>query len=226
MSSFADASAVSKISSIGKVMREGTANTTAYEDPYFLVFSRLFEGAGQVGIDDDIADGTHVGWLNFDRLPFIFVPQFLYPAKLPLADGWERLTKDHGYVYSNMTACPFTFLADSYERFGIPGVIGFHFAAGFILVCIGRLILAIRWRLLSLLILVNFAKAALLIYSASVLEFINAVFYSFLRDTLIIGIIFVIGWYLQGSRPAKVRSVSTSRQKSAGPRNFDSTGVH
>jgi hypothetical protein len=202
-SAFAGGSVTGKIAAISQVVREGSADTSAYEDPYYLFFSRLFEPSGQVVIDDDTDDNTRLGWINFDRLPFLFVPQFLHPAKLPLTDGNERLVNFHGYQYSTFTASPLTFLADAYERFGIPGVIGFHFAAGMILVLVGRLVLMARWQLLGVLLLVSFAEGATGLNGCSVLEFVSAVFYGFLRNTVVITCIFAVGHYLQGGRPAK-----------------------
>lgn len=204
---FAGGSVKDKLTAIGQVLREGSPDTGAYQDPYYLLFSRLFEPSAQVVIDDDTDSDIHWGWANFDRLMFVFVPQFAYPAKLPVTDSAERLVNFHGYQYSAYTAWPLTFLADAYERFGIPGVIGFHFAAGIILVLVGPLLLAARWQLLGVMLMVCFAKTAETLSGASVLEFLNAIFYGFLRDTIVIASIFAIGWYLLGGRPAKGRSV-------------------
>ena len=99
----------------------------------------MFEPSAQAVIDDDTDSNTRFGWFNFDRLPYLFVPQFMYPAKLPIRDGWERLVRYHGYQDSDFTSSPFPFLADAYERFGVQGVMGFHFAAGMILTCLAGL---------------------------------------------------------------------------------------
>jgi hypothetical protein len=220
-SAFAGGSVTEKISAIGRVLREGSADTTASQDPYYLFFSRVFEPSAQVVIDDDTDSNTRFGWINFGRLPYLFVPQFMYPAKLPLRDGWERLVRFHGYQDSDFTSSPFPFLADAYERFGMQGVAGFHFAAGMILVLLGRLVLAARWRILGALLLVCFAKAALQLYSDSVLEFIYATCYGFLRDTVVIGSLFAVGWLTRRGQPVRLGSVPTSAQP-AGPSISDS----
>lgn len=208
---FASGSVTDKIIAIGQVLHEGSGGSSAYQDPYYLFFTRVFELSAQAVIDDDSDDNTRLGWINFNRLPFLFVPQFLYPAKIPVPDGWERLVKFHGYEDSTFTSSPLTLLADAYERFGVTGVIGFHFAAGMILVLVGRLVLVVRWQLVGVLLLVCFARAALSLYAAAVLDFINAIFYGFLRDTVVITCLFAVGWYMQRGQPtAKVRSVSPS----------------
>jgi hypothetical protein len=208
-SGFAGGSVADKIAAFSQTAHKGSIDISAENDPAFQFFSRLFESSGQIVIDDDIESNARVGWLNFDRLPFLFVPQFMYPAKIPVQDGTERLIMDHGFRDDSFSSSPFTFLADTYERFGIKGVIGFHFAAGMILLFMGRLVLATRWQLLGVLLLVCFAKAALRLYPLSVLEFINAIFYGFLRDTVVIACIFVVGRYLQGTMPAKVGLASS-----------------
>jgi hypothetical protein len=148
-----------------------------------------------------------LGWLDFGRIPFVFVPQFVYPAKLPLSDGMERLVRFHGYQDNDYSGSPLTILADAYERFGATGVVGFHFAVGMILVLVGRLALSVRWQLLGVILLVCFAKAALRLYSASVLQFVSATCYGFLRDALVISSLFAIGWYGQQflGAPARLR---------------------
>jgi hypothetical protein len=216
-SAFGGGSVTDKITAINKVVHTGSKDTADESDPANEFFSRVFEPSAQVVIDDDTDSDTRFGWLNFDRLPFLFVPQFVYPEKLPLTDGFERLVKFHGYQYSDYTSSPLTFLADAYERFGVTGVIGFHFAAGMILVWLGRLVLMARWQLLGAMLLVCFAKAALGFYAVSVLEFVSATFYGFLRDTVVITLIFTVGWYLQGNtgsgRPAK--TLTKNKRKNA-----------
>ena len=219
---FAGGSVTDKFTAIGQVFRVGSSDISAYQDPYYLIFTRLFEPSAQIVIDDNTDSDIHWGWANFDRVMWVFVPQFAYPAKLPLTDTAERLISFHGIYFDDFTANPLTFLADAYERFGIIGVIGFHFAAGMILVLVGRLVLAAKLQLLGVLLLVDFWKATLLIYESSALEFINAVFYGFLRDTVVITIIFAVGWYMLGSRPAKIRPVSRATPKPLGPRTFNS----
>jgi hypothetical protein len=193
MGEFAGGTITDKISTIEKVITKGPEDNSDYGDPYYQLFSRLFEPSAQVVIDDVADNNTHLGWLNFDRLPFLFVPKFVYPSKVQVQDGWERLIKFHGYQDNDFSAAPLTLLADSYERFGITGVIGFHFAAGMLLVLVARLVLVVRWRLLGVIFLGCFTLDALGLYVASVLEFISAISYEFCRDALVITCIFVIG---------------------------------
>jgi hypothetical protein len=210
-SAFAGGSIKDKITAIGEVVRKDPADTSVYQDPYYVLFTRLFEPSGQVVIDDNTDSNRSWGWSNFDRLMFLFVPQFAYPAKLPVSDSAERLISLHGVYFDDFTATPLPFLADAYERFGTIGVIGFHFAAGMILVLVGRLVLAARWQLLGVLLLVDFAKAAQFLYDSSVLEFIVAVFYGFLRDTVVIASLFAVdGICRGGDQPPKTRSVLPS----------------
>lgn len=224
-SAFAGGSVADKLAAIVQVSSQGSSQSAADQDPYYLFFSRVFEPSAQVVIDEDTDTDMRLGWINFNRLSLLFVPQFLYPSKVPVQDSWERLVKFHGFAFSEYTSSPLTFLADSYERFGIPGVIGFHIAAGMILVLVGRLVLMVKWQLLGVLLLVCFAKGALRLYVTAVLEFVSVVFYGFLRDAVVITVLFAVGWYLQGGRPAKARSVQPIKAKSLGSRNAGSPEV-
>lgn len=201
------------------------ADNSAFRDPYYVVFSRIFEPSAQVVIDDDTDSDMHWGFANFDRLMFVFVPKFAYPAKPPVNDSEERLINFHGIYFDNFTANPLTFLADAYERFGFAGVIGFHIGAGIILVFVGKLVLMARSQLLAVLLLVSFARTTENLYVSSVLEFIVAVTYGFLRDTVVIICIFAFGRYFIGSRFGKARLASRSRRNFAGSRNIDSSVV-
>ena len=55
-------------------------------------------------------------------------------------------------------------------------------------------------------------KAALKLYTDSVLEFIYATFYGFLRDTVVISSLFAVGWLTRRGQPARLGSVPTSAQ--------------
>lgn len=190
---FEGGSAAEKVAALGQVIREGSSETSVASDPAYLFFSRLFESSAQGVMDDTTESNTRLGWLDFDRLQFLYTPRFLYPDKPALNDGWERLVRFHGYADNDYSSAPLTILADAYERFGAPGVVLFHFAAGVILVFIGRLVLALRWDVLKLVLLVCFGKAALRLYAASVLQFVSITCYSFVRDALIISSIFSLG---------------------------------
>lgn len=206
---FAGGSISDKIFAIEQVVT-GTAQYSDNNDsdPYYLVFSRIFEPSAQVVIDKAYLNGPSFGWANFDRLPYTFVPQFLYPGKLPLNDGWERLVLYHGYNDSTFASCPMTIIADTYERFGIPGVLGFHIVIGIVLVFLNRLVLLLQWKLLAVLLIVCFAKASLRIYAESFLGFVSATFYGFLRDTIIISLIFFVGQFFCATfgSPREIRS--------------------
>jgi hypothetical protein len=194
---FAGGSVKDKFGAIAHLLREGPPETSAYGDPTYLFFSRLFESSAQDVIDDVTESRAYVGWLDFDRVLLVFVPQFIYPEKLPLNDGQERLVSLHGYQYSGYTASPLTILADAYERFGAAGVAGFHVAAGMFLVLIGRLLLSARRELLGVILLVCFARAALSLYSTSVLQFVSATLYGSVRDGLVISGLFAVGLGMQ-----------------------------
>jgi hypothetical protein len=204
---FAGGSASDKLAAAAQVLREGPVEMSAYRDPIYQLFSRLFEPSAQDVIDSVTESKTHLGWIDFERVPFVLVPQFIYPEKLSLNDGPERLIRYHGYRANDYSAAPLTILADAYERFGVTGVIAFHLAIGIILVFAGRLVLSVRSELLAVILLVCFAKSALRLYSASVLQFISATSYAYLRDALVISSLFVVGRRMHQSVSTKARSL-------------------
>jgi hypothetical protein len=179
-----------KMAAISSVVREGRNEGDQYDSPLFVLFSRLFEPSAQAVIDHVAETGHHVGFLNSERLLYVFVPQFAYPAKKPLDDSNERLALDYGYAVNEYTSAPLTLLADSYERFGVVGVVVFHLLAGALLGAVGALIFRIRERILALVLLICCARAALLMYPVSTLGFFHMLLYGLLRDVVVISLLY------------------------------------
>ena len=195
-----------KVSAVNTVLMEGRNERDKYDDPSFVLFTRLFETSGQAVIDNVAETGSRVGFVNFERLLFVLVPRFAYPGKEPLNDGNERLAADYGYAISEYSSAPFPLLADSYERFGVLGVAFFHFFVGAFLGISGVLLCRVRERVLSLLLLICMGRTALLLYPIPVLGIIHLVFYGFLRDVLLVSLLYYsaihLTKFLKSSRPS------------------------
>jgi uncharacterized membrane protein len=201
-----------KVSAITTIAKEGRNKGDQYDSPLFVIFSRLYEPSAQTVIDKVTETGNYVGFINVDRLLFVFVPQFAYPEKKPLDDSNERLV-EYGYIATDHTSTPLTLLADSYERFGVVGVAFFHVLAGALLCCAGILILRIRERILALILLICCARAALLMYPVSSLGFFHMLLYALMRDIVVISSLYGGGFFLikclSGNLRFNSRSVQT-----------------
>jgi len=142
---------------------------------------------------DAVRNGKeHSGWINCDRLIWLFVPKYLHPEKLPLDDGDERLVRYFGQSSNEFSSSPITLVADAYDRFGVMGVFGSHLFFGFCLIALGRLVLLFRHPLLVIILVACFARLSLRLYPQSVLGFFQATFYAFGRDTIIICVMFLV----------------------------------
>jgi hypothetical protein len=190
---FAGGSAADKLLALSAVLRERPPSGSDERDPLFSVFARIFEPSGQSVIDTAAETGDRVGWLHFERLAFLYLPKFVCPDKLPLDDGWERLVESHGYESNDFSSFPITFLADAYERFGLPGVLACHVAAGALLVFLARLLLAIRSPQLCALVMSCAVASAVRLYPLSVLGFISVCLYGLARDAVVISTVFMLG---------------------------------
>jgi hypothetical protein len=190
---FSGGNVTEKVTAITKIVKEGRNEGDQYDSPLFVLFSRLYEPSAQAVIDNVAETGHRIGFLNTERLLFVFVPQFVYPKKKPLDDGNERLTSDYGYAVTEFSSTPLTLLADSYERFGIAGVAVFHLLAGALLCIVGNLIFRVRERILALILLICCARATLLTYPFSTLGFFHFLFYGLARDILAISFLYYGG---------------------------------
>jgi hypothetical protein len=182
-----------KVKATSSAVQHGTDFGDEYDDPMFNLFGRLYEPAGQTVIDHVTESGKRVYFLHAERLLYVLVPRFLYPQKAALNDGNERLVTDYGFIESEFTSAPMTLIADAYERFGDIGVAIFHLLAGVLLAYIGKWVCRIKSTLLVLILIGCFARSALLLYPESNLGFFNILVYSFLRDLLLIGGLYVFG---------------------------------
>jgi hypothetical protein len=202
-----------KVAATSNVMKQGTDFGNEYDDPMYNLFSRLFEPAAQTVIDNVSQTGKRVYLLNGERLFFVLVPRFIDPQKKVLNDGNERLVTDYGFPESDFTASPITLIADAYERFGFGGVAAFHLMAGALLAYLGQWVCRPRSTLFVLILVVCFARSALLLYPESNLGFFNIVIYSFARDLILISGLYYIASMIarpfMGSEDEEIAIVNT-----------------
>lgn len=192
-----------KVHAITSVVKERRSMGDQYDSPLYVLFSRLYEPSAQAVIDNVADTGRHVGFLNYDRLLFIFIPKFVYAGKKPLDDSNERLRDDYGYATNEYTSAPLTLLADSFERFGYWGVAVVHFIAGLLLSVIGVFIIRMRERVLALILMVCCARSILLVYTVSTLGFLHILLYGLFRDIVIISLIYYMGKFMLKSLRGK-----------------------
>ncbi|MFZ5806619.1 MAG: hypothetical protein ACOY3I_05395 [Verrucomicrobiota bacterium] len=157
------------------------------------LFKRLAEPSGQIVIDDVVESRHYVGFKNFDRLLFLFLPRFIVPEKKAMDEGYERLVEDHRFKYNPFSSAPMTLLADSFERGGYLAVFLISLTLTFLLTLLGRLLTQIPDSCLRILIISHFTVACMRIYSFSALECVNFLTYIFLKEAIILGGILMLG---------------------------------
>lgn len=154
-----------------------------------LLFARIAEPSGQLVIDA-VADGKqHIGFKNFERIITGLIPKIIYPNKLPLEDGPERLV-EYGLNISDFNSIPLTFMADAFERGGYLSVFAIALIASFLFTKIGIFISRFKNFLFKSCLIVHLTMLSLRLYTATVLGSIFTLAYLSFRDFLIITLIF------------------------------------
>jgi hypothetical protein len=205
-SGFAEGSLREKVAATQRAIRFGdSSGNPVRTDASVLLFSRLFEPSAQIVIDGVSRTSIHSGLINMERLEFLFIPKVIGKSKLPLDDGDERLVMDYGVRSDEFSSSPLTLVADSYDRFGVVGVVVFHIFVGICLVVVARVIMLCKYDVLRIIWMGCFARIALRLYPSSDLGFIQAVFYGFPRDAVIIASVFLFAFFVNGiwERPEK-----------------------
>ncbi len=163
-----------------------------YDNPLYSVFTRIAEPSGQIVIDSTVQGMPYAGFINFDRLRYLYTPKFIDKNKPPMDDSSERLFTEYNVPYSEFTSSPITLLADSFARWGYTGVFVTALILSFILSFVGRAFYSIKNKLWSAVLIIYFASVALRLYALSVLGNINVIAYILPRDIVIIIIVMLI----------------------------------
>lgn len=183
---FASGGATSRMVIIVDAVTDGDQGKS-FADKYLLrLFSRIAEPSGQKVIDDVYKTGEYLGFINVDRVLYLYLPKFIYPNKPSLDDGWERLIAFHGFKDNKYSTAPITFLADGFERGGYCGVFFISLVYGMLFVALGRLVLLLPDPCLRSVLIVHFAVSGLRVYSFSALGTLNFLLYFFPKDALMI----------------------------------------
>lgn len=167
-----------------------TANQFAIE--------RVLEPSGQVVIDKTYKRKTYDGFENFDRIITMPIPAFLIGGKKPNDDSNEVLVEKYGYSdLGKLSSIPIPFIADSYRRFGVLGVLFFSIIFGFVLNKISQMLLrsSKEWVIVSFFLLSIYV---LKIYPLSVLGTISFFLYTLPKLIIVILVLYSI-------RPLKPR---------------------
>lgn len=171
-----------------------------YDNPLYSVFTRIAEPSGQIVIDNTSQDIQYAGFVNFDRLSYLYTPKFLDESKPSIDDGAERLYTTYNVPFSEYSSSPITLLADSFARWGYFGVFVVSLIISFILLLVGNVFFRLKNKLLGAILLIYFSSIALRFYALSVLGSINAIAYIFPRDFIIIVLVVLIISVFNSSR--------------------------
>ena len=175
-----------------EVATKGSSIGNEYDSSSYVIFSRMFEPSAQVVIDAVANSGKRVGFMNFERLQYLFVPKFIMPEKRNLNDGNERLVLDYGFYDSDFTANPITLIADAYERGGPLFVTAYHFVLGAVLSALAFVISKLKSKLLQMAVFVSLARGLITLYSDSVLGSFHILLYATARDFIMLVVCFAI----------------------------------
>jgi hypothetical protein len=175
-----------------EVATKGGSLGNEYDSSSYVIFSRIFEPSAQVVIDAVANSGRRVGFMNFERLQYLFVPKFIMPEKRNLSDGNERLVLDYGYYDSDFTANPLTLIADSYERGGVLFVSIYHLLLGAVLGALAWVVSRARFGLFQLALFVSLSRGLITLYSESVLGSFHVILYGAVRDFIILSVAFSV----------------------------------
>ncbi|MBF0289406.1 MAG: hypothetical protein HQM14_16440 [SAR324 cluster bacterium] len=154
--------------------------------------------SGQVVIDNVVESQKFVGFVNFERLSMIFLPKILIGEKLPADDSLERLQKGHG-LPPNWNP-PLSFMADSFERGGYLITFLASFLTSLWLTSVGRLLHKYSPPLFRAMLLVAFASVCFKIFAFPLIETIRQTSYVFVKQTILIGAILSIIYFLPTPR--------------------------
>lgn len=163
-----------------------------YDNPLYSIFTRIAEPSGQVVIDNVGEAKTYAGFINFDRISYLYTPKFIDEDKPSLDDGPERLYLDYNVPFDEFTSSPITLLADSYARWGYVGVFAIPFILSFLLATIGRILYSLQNKLLGIFLIFYFMSICFSMYTMSILGLINMLFYIFIRDFLVISLVILV----------------------------------
>lgn len=161
---------------------------TDYDSPFYTILTRIAEPTGQIVIDQVVEREQYIGFKNFERVKFIFLPKFLIGGeKLSPDDGPERLRDNYGINITEFTSAPITFMADSFERGGYIAVFMGSLILSFWLSCVGRIITNnVNDYLFKRVLIISYAYQGLRLYVPSILGVTSKVSYEFVRDGILI----------------------------------------
>jgi hypothetical protein len=195
-SSFSDASPLMRIAQMYESAMEGTPKTgTDYDDPMYLLFTRIIEPSG-VAVIDTITkknQSEYIGLENFDRLGMIFIPK-MFTGKKNYDDSSERLVR-YGYISTDLSSAPITLMADCFERGGYTAVFIVSSVVSFVLTYLSLFLLRIN-NITAVLMTFWFALGCLRIYVMSLLAVINFLSFILLRDLALLYLFCVFLNYL------------------------------
>lgn len=154
------------------------------EQPLFQpLIARMFEFSAQVVIDQMVLTQRFVGFKDFERLQYLFVPRVFAPEKRVLSEGRETLIREFGFVIGEMTGVPITLIADAYRRGGLPWVLAVGFLVGAALRLVTRLTVLVIGADLALIPLALFAILVHGLPPESVLGSISVLVYHWSKQT-------------------------------------------
>jgi hypothetical protein len=108
--------------------RAATQTEQQYDERSVALRKRYQFGVQMLGVSDSIvyehtpSDLPFVGFENFDRILYVWIPKFIMRDKPYLQDGNDIVVGYTGVVFRR-SAATISLLADLYRRFGVPGVI-------------------------------------------------------------------------------------------------------
>jgi hypothetical protein len=191
-SAFASANLFERINLGIEFMLEGGTDQTNFDgiNQYYGLFTRMTEPSGSLVIDSLVENPEYIGiTANLNRVYMLFIPKFILGEK-NYSDNNERLEKYGIYARFN-SAAPLTLMGDSYERDGIFGVAVISFLISFLLTHINHfLIRRMKNKFLSIFLFISYAVNSYFIYTYPVLGVIDLFTYRFLRDAIIIYLVY------------------------------------
>ena len=172
-------------------------------DHIYHFLTRLAEPSGQLVIDRVTENQRFIGFQNFERLLKIFLPKFIFGEKPSANDGPERLQNTYGWPINRFSSAPITLLAGTFERGGYWATFIASFILAFWLTLLGRGLKKIPNGTFRALLLIFFAYICFRLFSFSLMGAVRQVTYVFLRDAILLGLLWGGIKWLAGKYPGK-----------------------
>jgi hypothetical protein len=178
-----------------------------------ILIGRMFESPAIIVIDQVRVTQHFVGFANFDRLKYLFVPAALAPDKMPLSDGRESLINEFGFHLGPLTSIPIMLVADAYRRGGEIWVVAIGIIMGMTLLLLTRWTIRLLGNDFGVVFIVLFLVVQeISLHGESVLGVISALSYYWTKTVLLfIGMQFMIKQLIAITTPGGIAAWSAAR---------------